>query len=257
MWIYLFLNMKFLSSFLKYNQIFKSPIDIMNYRKLQSKKATHVLKLFPRESPFSLYCRPNTTDAQVLFDVFSRKNHLPPTKLPSNSTIVDLGCNVGFTMAHFSYFYPHSKIYGVEMDKKNFLMAQKNLDPISNQCILDNSAIWYKNEIVEYSGDREWGYKIEQHHSKINFNKIKSKTIDRLFDEYEIKHCNYLKMDIEGAEEKILENMGDWINKIDSMKIELHPPISFEFCKNMLDKFNFKIYSDNSITNTLIALKLN
>ena len=62
-----------------------------------------------------LLCRPGTSDPDVLWDTFGEKYHLPPVALPADCYIVDLGANVGYTMAHFAFLYPRATVLGVEL----------------------------------------------------------------------------------------------------------------------------------------------
>lgn len=237
-----------LESFFKYFEVFDGPFEVMKFRKAYKNNLTFVVNIKTRESRYPLFCRGNTTDLQVLWDTFYRKHHLPPIKLAENSTIVDLGANVGYTMAHFAYLFPKSSIYGVEMNYENFLFAKKNLEPLSDQCVLIHSAIWHENGFVLYGGDKEWGYSIVRNDNVDDKKQAPAKTLDVLFEENNIREVDYLKMDIEGAEKSVLEKPEKWIDRVKSMKIEIHPPATYDGCKEILERFSFSCSKDADST---------
>ena len=49
-----------------------------------------------------IYCRLGTTDIEVFEDTFIKRYHLPPLDLEPVRTILDLGSNIGLTIAHFA-----------------------------------------------------------------------------------------------------------------------------------------------------------
>ena len=46
--------------------------------------------------------RTSTIDLETLQSTFINKYHIPPFELPSNPIILDLGCNVGYTILHYA-----------------------------------------------------------------------------------------------------------------------------------------------------------
>lgn len=239
-----------IQSAVKYLQVFATPSDVIKFRQVYKNKISDHNKLVQirvKETEFPLYCRPNTTDAQVLWDTFYRKYHLPPLKLGDNPVIVDLGSNVGYTIAHLAFLYPKSKIYGVEMNHENFLVAQKNVENLGSKITLINCAIWYQNGVITYGGDAAWGYSIMSNKDG-NSKQSTARTIDSIIDEYGIQKIDYLKMDIEGAEKFVLQNLKKWIGCVKSMKVEIHPQADFEECKKILQDEGFDCRKDTLST---------
>ncbi|MDE1763998.1 MAG: FkbM family methyltransferase [Thaumarchaeota archaeon] len=199
-----------------------------------------------KESRFPIFCRPNSTDAEVLWATFYNKYHLPPHTLDRNSIILDLGANIGHTMAHFAFRFPTSRIYGVEMDYENFLLAQKNIAPLGNQCKIIHTAVWKENEIISYGGSGENGYSLVREDQQNKMHTTQGRTIECILEENNLMKIDYLKMDIEGAEKVILENSEKWIDKIKSMRIEIHPPVTVEDCERNLVKNGFVCTQDKT-----------
>jgi Na+-transporting methylmalonyl-CoA/oxaloacetate decarboxylase gamma subunit len=131
---------------------------------------------------------------------------------------IDLGANRGIVSALLSKF--SNKIIAIEMldefqDEFNHI---KNINEINNIEYLQY-AITSKSE---------------------NDNEI---TMNDLIQRYKIKQIDFLKMDIEGAEEDVILNNNQWLSIVKEMGIEVHPPFGIDLVKivDELEKFNFNI----------------
>lgn len=238
-----------------YLEIFESTNDILKFKNVYKNKnaGDDLVSVRVKETlDHPLFIRPSTSDAQVLWDTFYRKYHLPE-KLGIKSIIVDLGSNVGYTMAHFAFLYPESKIIGVELDKENFLLAGKNLESIKNKCELINAGIWSKSGTINYEGTAEWGYKI----SDTGKDKAVSLTMNDLLKKFNLKKIDFLKVDIEGAENDVFKNPEEWIDKVEQLKMEIHPPATIEGMSEKLTKMGFKVSKDRNHPSAINAIKIN
>ena len=246
------------SSLTNYLNVFSSPFDVIKFRKIKHNKIDKTISIKVKEANNPIFCRPNTTDAQVLCDTFYRKYHLPPITLSDNSIIVDLGANVGYTMVHFVYLYPMSKIYGVEIDEGNFFIAKKNLQPLKKRAKIIHATVWHENGKVVYGDKQEWGFRIlnENDKAEIKYD-AEAKTVDSIFDEFNLTRVDYLQMDVEGAEGKILQNPEKWITKVKSIKIEYHYQNTYEGCSNLLKKHGFECKKDSNHPACIIKINRN
>ena len=96
--------------------------------------------------------RPGTSDLDTVWGTFGRRYHLPPADLGTPHTIWDLGANVGLTMAHFAFLFPHARVLGVELDGENVALARQNLAPWSDRCEVIHAAVWSTDGEVRYRG---------------------------------------------------------------------------------------------------------
>lgn len=167
-----------------------------------------------------VYCRYNNDDHFVMHYTFFEQLHLPPAKLPKDAVILDLGSNIGLTVRHLKFLFPNSKIIGVELDKENYLLAQKNTQHLKN-CTMINGAIWYQNGFVNYTGDIPQGFHCEENLA-VGIGRVKAITIESLMKENNISKIDFIKMDIEGAESKIFDLDIAWLNCTNSINLEVH-----------------------------------
>ena len=82
----------------------------------------------------TIYCRSGLADLGVVYDTFEGRYHLPPAGIGAVRTILDLGANIGLTMAHFAVLYPQARILGVELDAGNFALCRKNIEAFGDRC---------------------------------------------------------------------------------------------------------------------------
>jgi len=250
---------EYYDTILGYQRLFSNPIEIFRYRSLKKipKKSSPVSLRIRQLGGHSIFCRPGTTDNYVLWDTFVKQYHLPPIKLRSDCIIVDLGSNVGYTVVHFAYLYPKAKILAVEMDKDNLQFAVRNIHSFKSRCELIHAAIWSSNGQITYGGDEEWGFRILDKNSDCHSTdrKAPARSLDSIFSEYNLNRVDYLKMDIEGAEDRVFQGSLDWMDRVKSMKIEIHPPASIEACRNILDYHGFKCKNDDHHPSCLVAIR--
>ena len=183
------------------------------------------LYLKPRKWLHNIKIRNDYRDKRTFRDIILPKYHLPPkgVVLTKDSIVVDLGSNIGLTIAHMKNIYPDIKVIGYEMDIDNFLLAKRNTQTY-DKVHLYNKAIWVNKTIVEYHKDSSFdGYSINVGPNDDRNTKIKGITLKDVIDEHQIKKIDYMKMDIEGVEKNILTHHDlSWLHYIKSMNIEMH-----------------------------------
>jgi FkbM family methyltransferase len=146
--------------------------------------------------------------------------------------IVDAGANIGLASIYFANRYPEAKIIAIEPEQSNFELLRENVAPYANIIPLQ-AALWHKNEEIDLidPGRGKWGFMTQNKESEPNpattspdaiCHTVKAVTVDRLMDEYALDRINILKIDIEGAEKEVFSNTASWIDKMDSIVIELH-----------------------------------
>jgi FkbM family methyltransferase len=173
----------------------------------------------------TVYCRPGSSDASVLWDTFERAYHAPALPLPPRPVIVDLGCNVGYTLLHLGALYPQARLVGVELDATNFSIAQTNTAQLGDRCELVLGAVWTRDGEIAYGGEEEWGFSVV---ADAVDRKARALTISTLFRECGLTRVDYLKMDIEGAEAAIFGDDLSWLHGVAMLQVEVHPPCTVD-----------------------------
>lgn len=233
------------------------PLSLINYLRLR-RSCSMLNGAAPirrrRAAPLSLrvralkgnrvLCRPLTTDFPVFVQTFVGLYHLPPTYLNPIRRILDLGSNVGFTIAHYATLFPEAQIIGVELDQSNALLCSENIRSYGDRCSLVRGAAWVSDGQVFYDGDEEWGFHVSSNgpHSR-RVQAFSMNTLLRMFREQPI---DFVKMDIEGAERELLKAGGEWTQNVRCVKVEIHPPYSLSECLNDFQRLGMRAVVERS-----------
>jgi|SRR5579871_352062 len=193
---------------------------------------------------FPVYVRPRTSDMNVFRDTFWSAYHVPDFE---PRTILDLGSNIGLTILDYHRRFPNARILGIELDSDNFNIARLNTQPYA-ECDVIHGAVWSEDGEVSYGGDEAWGFRVGEGRRK-----AKAYNIDFLIQK--IGDVDFLKMDIEGAEESVLSHNTSWAARVKAMKIETHSPYTIERCCADVTRLGFRAIRDSKHHGCVMATR--
>lgn len=199
-------------------------------------------------------CRASA-DVWTFRDTFVKQYHLPPAPLPEAPTIVDLGTNVGYTVADLAHRHPRARILGVELDATNFALARRNTAHLGDRVTLVHAAAWVEDGTVTYADDEDDAFRVSPGGPRAGARTAPARRILTLLDEYGFERVDYLKMDIEGAEAAVLDAPLDWAGRVRTMRIELHPPATYEAAAAALERQGFACRRDERHWNGIVAVR--
>jgi FkbM family methyltransferase len=181
-----------------------------------------------------IWLRRGTSDADVAMQTFVYRLHAPPSAPVSPMVVWDLGSNIGLTVAHYACLYPGARVVGVEPDPDNAALARRNIQPWSERCTLVECAVWSDDGEVGFelrSGD-EAGRIVENAQRR-----VRACSLTTLLQDEDA--VDLLKMDIEGAEQAVLQRNTDWAAKVRNVIVEVHEPYTPEECIGDLEGLGF------------------
>ena len=201
-----------------------------------------------------LHVRPLGTDWETVHASLIGGYHRPPPELTPVATILDLGANIGVTVADFADRYPEARILGVELDADNVALAQRNTAAWRGRAEILQGAAWSQDGEIAYGGDRgEWAYRVGPAMDERTTAQIIARVpafsmgtlIERLAPGGTV---DYVKMDIEGAERFVLaaEADGEWARRVRCIEVDVHLPLSVEDCRASLEALGFRTVPDPS-----------
>ncbi len=190
-------------------------------------QSTVYFKLNREDCKYPFKLRIPSSDVSTYQQVFLNKEYdfLADTQ---PKVIIDAGANIGLASIYFANKYPQATIIAIEPELNNFELLKENVASYSNISAVQ-AALWNKNEEIDLvdPGLGNWGFMTESKQSSESLlrnacHTVSAMTLDRIIDEYNLARVNVLKIDIEGAEREVFSDTSAWLEKIDSIIIELH-----------------------------------
>jgi len=159
-------------------------------------------------------------------DTFRTLRHF----LDRQHSYIDVGAWIGPTVLYGCQLA--KRCYAVEPDKVALEILKENiaLNGFKNITVFEG-AVWGKNGKKRLGLRGSWGSSMSsflKRHPKKTI-KVDCVTLQTLFERYNITDCNFMKMDVEGAEAEILKMSGEFLKEAG---ITLHLSVHKPFFKN-------------------------
>lgn len=151
--------------------------------------------------------------------------------------IVDAGANIGYFSLFFNHYFPDAKIYAFEPIPNTYQYFKKNIEINNCQSITTyNLGLFNEKKEIDmyYNMEGSGSSSLVDLLNTKNTKNIKCKftTLDNFYEENDIRGCNLIKCDVEGAEKFVIEG---GINVIKKYK----PVIFCEMLRKWSAKFNY------------------
>jgi FkbM family methyltransferase len=191
----------------------------------------------------------------ILLDFFKINNISPVT-------IVDVGSNIGLTSLKFLTNFPLARIFCLEPDPNNFIQLEKNLFDFKERVCFIQKALWPNDEELEFDfsfrDGKDWSRRVisRSWEAKPCFT-TRGIPMLNLINKYNLNKIDLLKIDIEGAEERIFRQSNDlsFLEIVNIIAIEIHDEFN---CRNeiynILKLNKFTLFNSGEIT---IGIKTN
>lgn len=218
--------------------------------------------------------RPDCSDLGTIEDVVRDQDHLPHIALPSNplsvnplsvralssspypfepKRILDLGCNIGATMASYHHYFPNAEIIGYEIDPDNVKMARMNTQHFNGSV--------YEAAVCEYS---RCGLDIPYDKPHLGWNACRVQSCGDHSAKGLCLSCisqlgpfDLIKIDIEGMEGDVIPDIPQSLLAEKAMIIvECHPPWSHTEIIQQLTKHDLFTTRHARHDNAVVAWRL-
>lgn len=169
-----------------------------------------------------IWARTGTSDAATFDEVFVAQEYELPFADFDPAHILDLGANVGYASIYFAARWPRAHILAVEPDARNAGLLARNTRPWPRIARLQ-AAVWAHpaRVCVANPADAANAFRMREL-AEGPTDSIEAYTVTQLIERMGCARLDLLKMDVEGAEAEILRDGADWLDRIDTMVIELH-----------------------------------
>lgn len=207
-----------------------------------------MIKIINKEG-YKLKYRYNTPDeiAVKTCSFYSDKSVDPFYEFKVDSNVIMIGGYIGFFTIYAASKSPKGKVYSIEPDSENFKLLRDNieLNGVEN-VVIDQIAIGGDNGNAKlYLDDNYVGHSTTKYSE--NFKYVKMFKLDSYFNYRNIKKCDLLKINCEGAEYEIILNAGESVfKKISNINISYHNHKVKKFTEadivNKLKKVGYRVF---------------
>jgi len=173
--------------------------------------------------------------------------------------IIDCGANIGLSVIYLKSRYPDSAIIAFEPDKNNFSLLQHNTKNLTGIQI-ENKAVWDADEKLIFTMDgTQSSSLVKGESSSLPSQEVTAIRLKNLID----REVFFLKIDIEGAEYRVIRDCREVLGKVKFLFVEYHGTFSEQ--KQLLEilqilsesGFKFYIKEADNVYPTPFAIKKN
>ena len=139
--------------------------------------------------------------------------------------IIDGGSNIGMALLFFKKLYPNAEIIAFEPDKKTFIKLKENVEANHlKNVMLQNKAISDTEGTINFYYDPDKPGSLSMSTSKERLPKECEQVEATLLSNYIKEKVDFLKLDIEGAENLVIEELANQnkLKFINVLAIEYH-----------------------------------
>jgi FkbM family methyltransferase len=191
-----------------------------------------------------LYVRPGTADTGTI--VHNYLTRTPTFADRDLRQICELGSYVGVALAGFAVRYPGARLLGVEADRANAALARRNLAQFGDRCTLVHAAVWDRATDLVIDGDRTDLLFVREARDgdPPDTPRIPARAVGALLAEHMPEPdgpIDFMQLSIEGAEATVLAGDTGWIDRVRSIRVEIHPHVGFtaDACLAALRRLGF------------------
>jgi len=204
-------------------------------------------------SDSGLLCRFNSSDRDVFFQIFIQREYDCLSAASDPLFILDCGAYVGYTSVYYLTEYPAARVLAVEPDNENYSILQRNLAPYGDRATVLKAAVWsftagMKISRGKYRDGRQWATQVRLCEDGEEPD-IQALDIGQLLVQSGTDRIDILKIDIEQAEISVFsQNYEQWLEKVDTILIELHSSEAQMLFMNALGTGRFSTQKSGELT---------
>ncbi len=134
-------------------------------------------------------------------------------------TILDLGSHIGVSILYFHARWPKARIVGVEPDPATFALLEENVSSLKGVEVVNVAVAGEDGTASFYRARDSWNSSLTPQggHGTIT---VKTCTVPSLASRMGMSQIDLLKVDVEGAEEQVLGDIGGL--EVNGIVAELH-----------------------------------
>jgi FkbM family methyltransferase len=133
--------------------------------------------------------------------------------------ILDFGANIGLSVLYLKKLYPDARITAYEADPRIFSYLEQNIKSNGySDVLLVNKAVWHENAVLQFSPEGGDGGRVAWDGE----NSTVEVQAQNILDLLKGRTVDFLKMDIEGAEDLVLPVCKEYLHAVRKIFVEYH-----------------------------------
>ena len=174
--------------------------------------------------------------------------------------IIDCGANIGLSILFFKYLYPGAKVFAFEPVPEIFNMLHYNVQQFGySDIILHNKAVWTEKTFVKFMNEGADGGRVALKGDTADIIEVETVRLKDFIN----RPVDFLKLDIEGAETKVVYDISDELRWVRNIFVEYHSFVNERqtidmLLKKLLDNgFRIHIHPGNISRSPFVSIKEN
>jgi len=168
---------------------------------------------------YPLFYRPGTPDVNTLIQNLIRKEYGQFYPKSEPQWIIDAGGYIGDASVYFLNRFSNCRVLCLEPDPENYALAVRNLQSYSNRAVVLQKGLWSFPTRLSLSGSFVGTHLVEATYEN---DTVEVCDVETLLRDYGIDRLDILKLDVEGAEDVILQESAQWLPKVKTLIVEFH-----------------------------------
>lgn len=166
----------------------------------------------------SIFIRPGTTDQDVFDEIFIDREY--DLDFGDPLFIIDAGAHTGLSSVFFAIKYPQASIVALEPESSNYALLTKNAKAYKNIHPI-NAGLWSHKGFLQIQNPdaATWSFQVTE---AAGDEGIAALSVPDIMSTFNVNEIDVLKMDIEGSEIEVMNHSKSWIEKVQTLIIELH-----------------------------------
>ncbi|MEO1564403.1 MAG: FkbM family methyltransferase [Pseudomonadota bacterium] len=173
-------------------------------------------------------------DLSVLEDVFLEDEYAVDVATPD--VIFDLGANFGAASIAFAHKWPGAQIFAVEPNPEMFRRLTENAKPYGAITCLNVAVGAADGEADFHVTTDHVGSSFYRDGSDARSIKVQVRSLRSLMEQFNLKHVDVLKFDVEGAEELLFQDP-QTLHAVGAAVGEVHPDLMAVSSDDFVSKF--------------------
>lgn len=197
--------------------------------------------------------RLDTSDAKVVLQVYRDHEIRPPVRVKA-ATILDAGANIGITAGYFLDRFPGARLVAVEPDPENLRALRANLANDAGRVTIVEGGLWDEPGPLRIANpeSESWARQVESAGTEDrpgSGDTIDAFTLDGLLDRSGADRFDIIKIDIEGAESRILvDRFRTHFERAKMVFVEAHGDVIQDHTDRFLTGLGFAIARQHDMT---------